>query len=154
MRCEICGRESGDIMLCPAHRKTHIIVAENIILRRSTRSLSKPEKLILKILKEENIKAIPEVYFPWCREGMFRPRLPFDIYLPDKNIIIEYDGKQHFQFVKFFHKTKLSYRKAQYRDRLKEVLAKKYNLLIIRYNYKQKITKELVLEAIKGEHGR
>ena len=153
MRCEICGKETNQ-MLCPMHRKTHIIVAKNIILRRSTKSLSKPEKLILSILKKENIKAIPEVYFPWCREGIFRPRLPFDIYLPDKNLIIEYDGKQHFQFVKFFHKTKRGYLKYIYRDKLKELLALKHNLQVVRLNYKQTITKELILETIKVKHDR
>lgn len=153
MHCQICGRESNKSLLCPMHQKTHIIIENGIILRKSIKSLSKPEKLILTLLKKENIKAIPEVYFPWCRESVYRPRLPFDIYIPKKRIIIEYDGQQHFKYVKFFHKTRRGYLKARYRDRLKEILAAKHDLKVIRLNYKQTITKELILEFLVREHG-
>jgi very-short-patch-repair endonuclease len=54
---------------------------------------SKGERYITKYLNENNIKFISQKRFKECRD---KKPLPFDFYLPDFNICIEYDGKQHF----------------------------------------------------------
>ena len=54
---------------------------------------SKNEEFITTILKENNIEFTPQKRFNDCRNK--RP-LPFDFYIPELNICIEYDGEQHY----------------------------------------------------------
>jgi hypothetical protein len=62
--------------------------------------ISKGELAIEQFLKEHNIQYEIQKTFNDCR-GKKRP-LPFDFYLPDHNICIEFDGRQHFEYVKRF----------------------------------------------------
>jgi very-short-patch-repair endonuclease len=55
---------------------------------------SKGERDIIKYLKENNIKFISQKRFNDCRD---KKPLPFDFYLPELNICIEFDGEQHFK---------------------------------------------------------
>lgn len=57
------------------------------------------ERQIRQILEEYNLKYIYQKTFMDCRD---KNPLPFDFYLPDYNICIEYDGEQHFRSVDFF----------------------------------------------------
>ena len=93
--------------------------------------MSKYEKHIEKILKNNNIFYIKEKTFSDLRHGLFR----FDFYLPDFNCAIEYDGQQHFYQVKTFQKTRKDFLKQQEHDRLKNsyCLAKKITLYRIPY---------------------
>lgn len=54
---------------------------------------SKAIKLIKNYLKTNNIKFIEEKRFKTCKDIN---TLPFDFYLPDYDLLIEYDGKQHY----------------------------------------------------------
>ena len=54
---------------------------------------SKGEVKIIKILKENNINFKPQKRFDDCRD---KKPLPFDFYIIDKNILIEFDGHQHY----------------------------------------------------------
>lgn len=62
---------------------------------------SKGEKLVQHILDVYHIKYEIQKRFDWCRRdnGSY---LPFDFYLPDYNLCVEYDGIQHFKPVKYF----------------------------------------------------
>lgn len=59
---------------------------------------SKGEYLISKFLNKHNINYKHNYSFDNCK---YKKKLPFDFYLPDLNICIEYDGQQHFSPVKF-----------------------------------------------------
>ena len=59
-------------------------------------NLYKGEEKVKLILEKYNIDYIAQYKFDDCK---FYHRLPFDFYLPEYNVCIEYDGKQHFQFV-------------------------------------------------------
>lgn len=59
---------------------------------------SNGERRVFKYLKDNNITFIPECAFDDCKDIK---ALPFDFYLPDYNICVEYDGEQHFRPVKF-----------------------------------------------------
>ena len=61
--------------------------------------LSKGELLIEKYLKDSGIQFEQQKKFSECRNKL---PLPFDFYLPNKNMCIEYDGKQHFESVKYW----------------------------------------------------
>ena len=57
------------------------------------------ERQIRKYLTSNHIEFVSQYKFDNCRR--IKP-LPFDFYLPDYNICIEYDGQQHFQDIEVF----------------------------------------------------
>ena len=59
----------------------------------------------------------------------------YDFYLPDRNIVIEYDGPQHFQQVEYFQKTRQDFLKAQERDRRKNNYALAHGIPLYRIPY-------------------
>ena len=58
---------------------------------------SKGEEKIGKILTDNNIKFLKEYSFSNCLNPETGTRLYFDFYLPDYNILIEYNGEQHYK---------------------------------------------------------
>ena len=60
---------------------------------------SRGEREVRQYLEKNNIKYIPQHKFSGCRHKL---ELPFDFYLPDLNVTIEYQGEQHFKPVKIF----------------------------------------------------
>lgn len=87
------------IIICPYHGefkqmpKTHL--NHGCPICRS----SKGELDIIKILDKYNIKYNKEYSFKDCK---FKKNLPFDFYLPTRNICIEYNGEQHYKSINFF----------------------------------------------------
>lgn len=59
-----------------------------------SRKASKGEQAIEKYLDSLNIKYEREKRFDGCKD---KKRLPFDFYLPDLNVCIEFDGKHHYE---------------------------------------------------------
>lgn len=57
------------------------------------------EVFIASLLKEMNIKFIPQYRFKKCKN---KRTLPFDFFLPDYNTCIEYNGRQHYESVDFW----------------------------------------------------
>lgn len=62
-------------------------------------NLSHGERQIRRWLCNNNISYILQKTFEDCKN---KKQLPFDFYLPEYNICIEYDGEQHFRPVDFF----------------------------------------------------
>lgn len=60
---------------------------------------SKGELQLIKLLQELNINFISQ-YSP--KECKNQKQLSFDFYLPQLNKIIEYNGKQHYEFIEYF----------------------------------------------------
>jgi len=100
-----------------------------------------------------------ETIIPNCRKVncMINPKtgytLELDIYLPNLGIAIEYDGEQHFRPIRFNKnisdtQMELDFKDLKYRDKLKTKLTKNGGIKLIRFNYKQKITPELVREVL------
>jgi hypothetical protein len=71
-------------------------------------------------------------------------RLRLDIYLPDIGCAIEYHGRQHFTFVKHFHKTLTNFQDMLARDKTKAEKCKELGIRLIVFSFEDKITKELV----------
>ena len=63
------------------------------------------------------------------------PGYRYDVFIPICNLLIEYDGRQHFEFTSFFHKSEEDFKHAQEIDTIKttRALEGKYNLLRIDY---------------------
>ena len=94
-------------------------------------SPSKGEEKIANILKTENIHFEREKTFQDLHKGMYR----YDFYLPELNIACEYDGKQHFEHIVYFHKSRQDFLKAQERDRKKNSYALSHNIPLYRIPY-------------------
>lgn len=117
------------------------MVIPNNILRGSTCPVcneSKGENKITEWLRQNNINYIKEYKFEDCKH--IRP-LPFDFYLPDYNICIEYDGEQHFEPVDFsskdYKKALRQFKLIQKRDEIKNNYCKSNNIKLIRIPYTQ-----------------
>jgi len=88
--------------------------------------------------------------FDWLR-GKRNRKMEIDIFVKDEKLAIEYDGRQHFIPIRKFG-GKREYDKTVCRDKRKNVLMKNNKQDInyfIRFNYKNKIDKDFVLEKIK-----
>lgn len=100
---------------------------------------SKGEKEVKRILDLNNINYIREKKFNDCK---YIKELKFDFYLPEKNICIEYDGKQHFQPIKYWGGEK-ELKKIQKRDKIKSDYCKKNNINFLRIKYNEMIQDKL-----------
>lgn len=100
---------------------------------------SKGEREIRKYLESRKIEYKREHRFLGCKHK--RP-LPFDFYLPNYNICIEFDGEQHFNKFRFeFDESKLEFRKLK--DNIKNNYCKENNIILIRISYLDNIISKL-----------
>jgi hypothetical protein len=96
----------------------------------------------------QKAKTLLDIHFPYdrilqevslpgsggiSRKGVLRA----DFYIPNRNIIIEVHGEQHFKFNKFHYKDKLSFFRAQARDRDKKEWCVLNEIKIIVFNYNE-----------------
>lgn len=90
---------------------------------------------IISILQNNNIKYEQEKKYDTCvsPKGF---KLPFDFYLPEYNILIEYDGEQHFKVAFGQAEEKLTLQQ-QY-DEIKNQWCKDNNIKLIRIPYYKK----------------
>ena len=86
--------------------------------------MSSLELHILKILKQNGISFEREKTFSDLRKNKYR----YDFYLPKQNVLIEINGAQHYENIKFFYKNRTEFRKAQERDRRKISYALGHNI--------------------------
>ena len=94
---------------------------------------SKGEKSIKEYLIENDIKYIYQYKFENCKN---KRHLPFDFYLPDLNICIEFDGKQHHEPVKFFGGEE-GFKYITYNDAIKTNYCLENNIRLIRIKYNE-----------------
>ena len=85
------------------------------------------ERTIRLWLKQHDIKFEQERWFSDCRDT--NP-LPFDFYLADRNMIIEYDGRQHFEESDYFNHdlTKIH-------DQIKTAYCNEHGIKLLRIPY-------------------
>lgn len=94
-------------------------------------NISKGEREIIKILSSNNINFLTEYKFNDCRNKFL---LPFDFYLPNLNICIEYDGEQHYRLGKF-NNDLLDLMNLKRRDNIKTNYCKNNNIDLLRIPY-------------------
>jgi hypothetical protein len=100
---------------------------------------SKGEKEITNYLNENKINFIPQYKFLECKNLL---PLPFDFYLPNYNICIEYDGEQHFNKFRF-EKNEMGLLRRQNNDKIKTNYCLNNNIYLLRIKYNECIIKAL-----------
>jgi hypothetical protein len=92
---------------------------------------SKGELKILEYLVNNNIKNDIQKSFDDCR---YINKLPFDFYLKDYNILLEYDGEGHYKPIKKFGGQK-GFNNTKRNDNIKNKYCKDNNIKLIRIPY-------------------
>lgn len=109
----------------------------------------KGELIINKILKLLNIKYEPQKKFNNLKDTQ---PLSYDFYIPDQNILIEYQGQQHYEPIDYFGGVN-QFKIQQKHDKLKSDYAKKHNYNLIAVPYTEdtlsKIKKYLIKHGLK-----
>lgn len=97
------------------------------------------ENKILEILEKWGFNVITQKRFPDCKD---KNTLPFDFYLKDFNILIEYDGEFHYKPIRKGHETEEELierlHATKHRDQIKTEYCKKNNIPLIRIPYWEK----------------
>lgn len=99
---------------------------------------SNGESLIAKILKENKINYVKQKIFKDCINPKTGHWLSYDFYLPEQKTLIEYNGMQHYKYIKYYHKHGKTLLSQQYRDSIKKqyALSHGYKFLVIKYSNK------------------
>ena len=92
---------------------------------------SKGEKEIRRLLNENGITYKSQFSFDDCKNIN---KLAFDFYLPNKNICIEFDGRQHFEPIEYFGGV-YSLERQKIKDKIKDNFCKNNNIKLIRIPY-------------------
>ena len=94
-------------------------------------SISNGEYKICRILEKNKIRYDTQKEFDDC---FYINKLKFDFYLPEKNILIEFDGEQHFKSVEHFGGEK-HYKITKMRDNIKNKYCSDKNIKLLRIPY-------------------
>ena len=113
--------------------------APNTVLRGHgcpTCSESRGEATIRDYLLNHGIEHHTQHRFKDCKD--LRP-LPFDFFIPQYNLVIEYDGKQHFEPIQFggvsMEQAEQSFKECQEHDAIKTEYCKQHSINILRIPY-------------------
>ena len=95
-------------------------------------NISKGEYRVINFLEKNNIKYIRQYSFNNCK---YIKKLQFDFYLKDYNLLIEFDGKQHFTKKSLFIRTIEDFKERQRLDEIKTNYCKENNINLLRIPY-------------------
>lgn len=134
---------NGSVMwYCECSCGGHTIATYTNLKRGHTRSCgckhrSKWEELISEYLNQYNVYYETEKRFDNCRNKNGSDMLPFDFYIPNLQICIEYDGEHHFYPVKGWGGLS-KFKKTQENDSIKNNYCRDNNIRLIRIDYSKK----------------
>ena len=116
---------------------------DTVILTSSANKLNKPvakmssgEKRISDILKKNNIAFVYDKPFNGLVNPKTNQKLRFDFYIHSLKLVIEFDGKQHYKFVKDFHQNQDGLKDLKFRDNHKNTFCRNKGLTMLRISYK------------------
>lgn len=92
---------------------------------------SSGERRIRSFLEKVGIDYISQYRISECR---YKRPLPFDFYIPSKEILIEYDGRQHFESIDYFGGDD-AFKQVQFSDNIKTEYAKNNGIRLLRIKY-------------------
>ena len=106
----------------------------------------KTEYQIFEICKKYYKDTIHQWRAPFLRSE--KGYLACDIYIPSLNLVIEYQGEQHFHEIPFFDREENSFQHRQKLDALKKQLLLENNINLLYFDYTEDITEQFVLSKI------
>lgn len=115
-------KKHGDFLASP----------ENLLYNKSGCPIckeSKGEIMIAKYLDEHNINYLREYTFKNLKNVL---PLRVDFYLEDRNLVIEFDGEQHYNYKPDYHKTFCGFIKTRNRDIIKNKYCEDNNIKLLR----------------------
>lgn len=159
-KCLICGYPAKS-KLCVSHLKIYKwdSSVSGLRLKKSTSGsrytqsdYHKSEIRLTKILeavygKKNIITSFHPIWAISAKHVLYE----FDIYIKNKDILIEYNGIQHYEFTPFFHKTKINFVNQLRRDKNKLRLVKKNGKKLIIFKYDEPIFKDYIINKIEGD---
>jgi hypothetical protein len=149
------GCDKKVIIICPKHGEFLQTPNNHVNSQQGCPkcNMSKGELKVLLFLDGHNISYIRQHWFSDCRSGIGKKQiLRFDFYVPSKNLLIEYNGKQHYKansFVGGKHNiTKQELTEIRYRDKIKSQYAKQNDIRLLRIKYTQFNRIDKILESV------
>lgn len=139
---------------CKKHIKNGIQYKSITNIEKGTKCIFcnnfKTESSVGDILDKNNIKYIRQKRFKNCR---YKYTLPFDYYIPEYKIAIEYDGEQHYKPIRFNGSNndlaEFQFKETQKRDEIKTNFCNSNNIFLIRIPYYKKDNMEqFILEKL------
>jgi len=146
------GCEQKVTIICKKHGKFSQTPSNHVNCEQGCPrcNFSKGEAKILAYLEMNGVEYIHQHWFSDCRSEIGKQQvLKFDFYIPLKNLLIEYNGKQHYKRGSFVggrhHVSNKEFVDIKRRDKIKRKYAmkNKINLLIIKYTKINQIEKIL-----------
>lgn len=135
--CDLCNNSQFDMRITDFFSKHD----QKCPICKVHSNQSRGIKAIKRYLKKNKIKFETEVRFEECKDKLY---LPFDIYIEDMNLIIEFDGIQHFKKVDFFcSDDSNSFETTKKHDKIKNKFCKDYDINLLRIKYNENIEKKL-----------
>lgn len=118
----------------------------NITKKNISQSIG--EALIANLALDKGWQFKQQYSFPNCKS---KRRLKFDFYFSfnEKDILVEYQGKQHYKFVSKFHKTDDDFKDQVIRDNIKREYCKDNGIELIEIKYDENPIK-ILTEKFKG----
>ena len=95
----------------------------------------KAKNLLDKLFPYDRI--LEEVSLPGSKTERRRSILRADLFIPNRNLLIEVHGEQHYKFNKFFYKDKLAFYKAKARDVEKREWCELNDIRMVEFNYNE-----------------
>lgn len=86
------------------------------IKEKNKSSLHKKAKLLLKEVYPFD-RILEEIKLPGTKNTRRRSLLSADFFIPNRNLVIEVHGEQHYKYNSFFFKNNMEFYRAQARDR-------------------------------------
>ena len=104
---------------------------------------SQGERIIRVFLEKEKVQYIYQKKFSDCKNQSY---LYFDFYLPVQNVLIEYDGEQHFKTTRGnTFGGEIGFEKRKVNDNIKDIYALSKSIKLVRINFRQLKTIEQIL---------
>ena len=121
------------IIICPIHGEFEVTPYSHLHGQQcgKCKNKSKMEFFTQLFLEKHNFNFKVQQTFNKCKN---KNRLRFDFYLPNKNLLIELDGRQHFFPVEWFGGIK-AFVKQQKRDLIKELYCIQHDIELLRIPY-------------------
>lgn len=131
-KVDYIGTHDDVIITCPIHGDFEQSPNNHLSGKGCPKcSESKGEYAIRNFLELNNIKFYNQYRTQNC---VHIRELSFDFYIPSKNLLIEYDGKQHFEPVEYFGGVEY-FEECTHRDVIKDEYATKFSITLLRIPY-------------------